>query len=238
MNYLSHGRDCLHDPYLLAGTAVPDWLRVFERKSRIPRERAEAFVTDLDPPLAALARGIVLHHEEDRVFHQCLAFVQLCGEITRRFRAASSRFRASVVSHIVLEMVLDDQLARSRPGLLEGYYERLEQLASARLEHAVERLLGRPVAGLGAVVERFVQARFLADYREDAALLSRLNAMLGSVRLEPAPAVVGRSLPWIRAEVAARWPELLPDDQKWSCAKASAGASADSRSSTRPLNSE
>ena len=35
MNYFAHGRSFIDHPYLLAGTAVPDWLNLVARRSRI-----------------------------------------------------------------------------------------------------------------------------------------------------------------------------------------------------------
>ena len=47
MNYLSHALGCLDDdPYVLAGTSVPDWLSVVDRKVRVPGRGAAALSDD------------------------------------------------------------------------------------------------------------------------------------------------------------------------------------------------
>ena len=58
MNYLAHGWRFSDQPYFLAGTAVPDWLSVIDRKMRARGKTAALFVDDADEKLAALARGI------------------------------------------------------------------------------------------------------------------------------------------------------------------------------------
>ena len=59
MNYFAHGLAHLDDPYLLAGTAVPDWLNVADRGVRVRSRQAVPFIDDADQSLALLARGII-----------------------------------------------------------------------------------------------------------------------------------------------------------------------------------
>lgn len=48
MNYFAHGREHLDRPYFLAGTAVPDWLSVSDRGSRVRRKQAAAWCSGED----------------------------------------------------------------------------------------------------------------------------------------------------------------------------------------------
>ncbi len=82
MNYLAHGWPFLDDPYFLAGTAVPDWLSVADRQVRARGKQAVPLGNDDDLRVAAVARGIVQHHEDDRWFHETL-----------RVRGAVAEFR-------------------------------------------------------------------------------------------------------------------------------------------------
>ena len=75
MNYLAHALPFLEDPYFVAGTGVPDWLAVCDRRSRVRAGRAEALTEDADPIAAAVARGIVQHLRDDARFHETRAFV-------------------------------------------------------------------------------------------------------------------------------------------------------------------
>ena len=57
MNYFAHGYRFLDNPYFVAGTAVPDWLNVVNRKARVRSKHALPFIDDDDPRLAAVARA-------------------------------------------------------------------------------------------------------------------------------------------------------------------------------------
>src|SRR3954465_3055885 len=83
MNYFAHGREYVHDPYFLAGTAVPDWLNVVDRSVRVRSRHAQAFLGDADPKLAQVASGIVQHHLDDAWFHGSQAFAELSLELCR-----------------------------------------------------------------------------------------------------------------------------------------------------------
>jgi hypothetical protein len=57
MNYLAHALPFLDDPYFVAGTAVPDWLMVADRRVRMRPRYVEPWTRDADPLVAAVARG-------------------------------------------------------------------------------------------------------------------------------------------------------------------------------------
>ncbi len=46
MNYLAHGWRYTDEPYVLAGTAAPDWLSVIDRKIRLRSRTAAEVVAD------------------------------------------------------------------------------------------------------------------------------------------------------------------------------------------------
>ena len=49
MNYFGHGHRFIDNPFFLAGTAVPDWLSVVNRRVRARRRLAEPYTQDPDP---------------------------------------------------------------------------------------------------------------------------------------------------------------------------------------------
>ena len=65
MNYFAHGRHFIDDPYFLAGTAVPDWLSVADRRVRVRARQAEQHVASDDPRVSRIAAGIVQHCRDD-----------------------------------------------------------------------------------------------------------------------------------------------------------------------------
>jgi len=217
MNYFAHGRDFVDNPYFLAGTCVPDWLGVVDRKVRARAVAAARFVDDVDPRLAAVARGIVQHHHDDRWFHQTQAFVELSLELTLALRDAlddRQGMRPSFLGHILVEILLDAELIAEQPEKLAAYYAALASLDIAAVGQAVNRIATRPTDELGPLVERFAQVRFLYDYADNGKLLMRLNQVMRRVRLAQLPAEMLLLLPAFRQKVRHRREELLTESEK------------------------
>ncbi len=59
LNYLAHAYPHLHRPYFAAGTALPDWMNVIDRKNRARRQFAEPIAQDADPDIAEFAQGVM-----------------------------------------------------------------------------------------------------------------------------------------------------------------------------------
>ena len=59
VNYVAHTYRFLDDPYFAAGTGVPDWLAVADRKVRVRRKHAKPLAEDSDPVTASVARGVL-----------------------------------------------------------------------------------------------------------------------------------------------------------------------------------
>ncbi len=127
MNYFAHGRHFVDDPYFLAGTAMPDWLRVVDKRLRVRSRQAEQYLDAADARVARLAAGIVQHHRDDAWFHSTRAFAELnlslCVLLRERL-PADSGFRPFFLGHILVEILLDatliEQRARATGSLLRG----------------------------------------------------------------------------------------------------------------------
>ena len=212
MNYFAHGVRFLEDPYFLAGTAVPDWLSVVDRRSRISSKAATPFLAADEPRLAALAAGIVQHHRDDEWFHGTPAFVELNLDLTGEIRAwlpGDESFRPSFLAHILVEILLDAELIAERPERLDTYYQRMESLDPGVVCRAVDRMATRPAPQLEVFIPLFSAERFLCDYAEDDKLLGRLNRVLKRVGLPPLPESFRDFLPGVRRRVHARRGELF-----------------------------
>src|SRR5437762_2027774 len=134
MNYLAHGWRFTDEPYVLAGTAAPDWLSVIDRKIRLRSRTAAGFVADADPILAAIARGVVQHHADDARFHALRAFNELSLAFAVEIRDAlpgDEGFRPSFLGHILVELLLDSALTEECPQQLDAYYAALAELDPA-----------------------------------------------------------------------------------------------------------
>ncbi|NIP84721.1 MAG: hypothetical protein GTO03_03845 [Planctomycetales bacterium] len=217
MNYLAHARQHLNHPYVVAGTALPDWLNVCDRRLRVRRRHAEPFLSHPDESLAAIARGVRQHHDDDAWFHQTPAFAQLSLEMTVRVRealAGDEGMRVYFLGHILVELLLDAALAAADPQLLDRYYQALSTVDPARVAGAVRQMSGRPAPPLAAWIPRFIAERFLWDYADDDKLLWRLNQVMRRVGLAPLPARLTQIFPAARRQVAQQTiPLLTPAEQ-------------------------
>ena len=210
MNYFAHGRRFLDRPYFLAGTAVPDWLNVINRRSR-PR-RAKTFVSDSDPHVASIASGVLQHQLDDRWFHQTPAFMSLNWKFTVEIRdrlPSDNGFRPTFLGHILVELLLDATLIQDNIEQLDRYYDVIEALDPQIVAHAVNRMVTQPAEGLDLFLPRFSEERFLYDYLEDGKLLWRLNQVMRRVKLPPLPDSLIAWFPVARDEVRRHATDLL-----------------------------
>lgn len=212
MNYLAHGWRFAAEPYFLAGTAAPDWMSVIDRRNRLRSKVAERFVDDLDSQLAAVARGIVQHHRDDAWFHQTAAFNELSLAFAVEVRdrlPGDEGFRPSFLGHILVELLLDATLAEDDPRRLDEYYAALSQLDPLATERSISKLAMQPTTRVAVLVPRFIEERFLYDYREDGKLLTRLNHVMRRVGLPQLPLDLAEAFPAMRDRVRQRKSDLL-----------------------------
>lgn len=212
MNYFAHGREHIDDPYFLAGTAVPDWLSVVDRKVRARAARAAQLVKNDDARVAAVARGVMRHHHDDAWFHETRAFGELNWRFTAMVRDAvgpDDSLRPSFLGHILVELLLDDALIRREPARLTSYYEAMESVEPEIVERTVNLISPRSTDRLAYFIPLFCRERFLWDYAEDAKLVFRLNQVMSRVGLPPLPEQFATILPDARQQVTDRANELL-----------------------------
>jgi hypothetical protein len=212
MNYFAHGHRFVDDPYFMAGTAVPDWLSVLDRRVRVRAKGAESFVGHQDARVAAIARGIVRHHEDDDWFHRTPAFAELSWQLTvaaREVLASDDGLRPSFLGHVLVELLLDAALIDEHRQVLDGYYRALEGLDATVVATAVNRMASRRTDQLEWFIPRFAAERFLYDYSDDVKLLTRLNQVMRRVKLPALPAAFQTILPEARRAVGRRRDELL-----------------------------
>ncbi|MBI3467799.1 MAG: hypothetical protein HY000_32725 [Planctomycetes bacterium] len=212
MNYFAHGRRFISDPYFLAGTAIPDWLNVVDRRVRVRSKHAALYSDDPDPQVRSIARGVVQHHRDDAWFHETMAFAQLCLDLTARVRDAlppDDGFRPSFLGHILVEILLDAVLIAEDPGRLDAYYQAMSRADPALVQTAVNRMSGGAVSRLELMISGFCRERFLSDYADDAKLWFRLNQVMRRVGLAPLPSEFCGLLREVRPLVASRRDELL-----------------------------
>lgn len=212
MNFLAHALPHLNRPYVVAGTAVPDWLSVIDRKVRVRSVVAQTLLNDEDVRVREIAEGIIQHHEDDRWFHGGRAFAELSLEFAVELReqlVGDEGFRPSFLGHILVELLIDADLIREEPSILDSYYEALKSLSPLVVQQSVNRISRKETDRLELLVPHFIAERFLYDYASDDKLLFRLNQVMRRVRL---PALPSQLIPWLqsaRRRVSLRRDELL-----------------------------
>jgi hypothetical protein len=212
VNYFAHGRAFVDQPSFLAGTALPDWLSVVDRRVRLRAGAIDPWCEHSDERLAALARGVAQHHRDDRRFHASPTFALLSGQIAvnvRRALPGDDSLRPWFLGHVLVELLLDAALIAAEPQRLDAYYRAMESLDADWVEWAVAQLGPRPAVGLGFFVRGFCRERFLPDYLDDAKLLWRLGQVLRRVGLSPLPEGFVDLLPAAREAVRANAEQLL-----------------------------
>jgi hypothetical protein len=216
MNYFTHGRQFLDRPYFVAGTALPDWLNVVNRRVRLRRKKVEPFLRSIDPIQQEIAAGVIQHHTDDDWFHRTRAFAELSLQFAVSIRDQLPKddgLRPSFLGHILVELLLDDCLAQRDPKQLSTYYACLEHIEPPHVVDFVRRVTGRDAEGLAVFIPRFLRVRFLYDYAEDAKLLYRLNQVIQRVGLAKIPDAMAGLFPRLRGAVQQRATELLTRDR-------------------------
>lgn len=213
MNYYAHGCRFVERPYFLAGTAIPDWLRVSDNGVRAQSKRVTPFADGGDSPRSQIAAGILQHLADDDLFHGTGAFIQVCAQLSKMFKlslGADDGMRPSFLGHITTELILDGILISSHPQGLEAYYDALLKIDPAVILDSVNQMTRDPATHLARLIPLFHREQFLWDYLDDARLLHRLNQVLKRVKLPPLPAETQQVLADARPIVAHWSDQLLP----------------------------
>lgn len=222
MNYFAHALPFLDQPYFVAGTAVPDWLSVIDRRMRVRSKAARTLVADQDPRVAALAQGIIRHHDDDRWFHQTRAFAELSLQLTTAVRQVLPQddgFRPSFLGHILVEILLDATLIADAPDRLAAYYQALQRVEPQLVGRVVNQVATRPSDLWPVFLPRICAEPFLYDYLEDAKLVVRLNHVMRRIHLPTLPDEFLAILPPARRAVRSRRDELLAAPDPEACAE-------------------
>lgn len=218
VNYLAHAYRFLDRPLFAAGTALPDWMNVVDRKNRARRLYAEPILLDGDSRMAEFAAGVIQHHDDDQWFHSQATFVQLSSRFAvelRELLEPGLGHQAAFVGHISVELLLDAALIDREPDLLTRYYAMLGGLDALLVQAAANKILKRPVDRLALLIPRFTQERFIADYIDDKAMQYRLAGVMRRVGLPPLPDIT-HWLSTARSQVYLQFDSLLPSNSEGS----------------------
>ena len=211
MNYFAHGIRFLDRPYFLAGTAVPDWLSVADRKVRMRSKRAHPVAESSSTLNSEVAKGVVQHLHDDDWFHGTVAFHETTSVLGRLFQETlGDGYYTGFLGHIVMEILLDGVLIRNNPGAIDDYYRSMAEVNADLVQETVNDIARVPTERLSMFIGLFLRERFLYDYLEPKRLLVRLNQVMRRVKLSPLPAATLDVLVEGEKLVATRLHELLP----------------------------
>ena len=213
MNYFAHALHHLDRPYFVAGTAVPDWLSVVDRKVRLRPRQLEAWLTSDDRIQSEVAAGTARHLHDDGWFHATRGFVEVTSEMTHLFRThlgADDKYNCGFLGHVGMELLLDAALMERFPQEFERYFAILSEIEPTAVEAAVNRMAKQPTDRLAWFVDLFRREQVLRDYSDDSRLLTRLNQVLVRVKLSALPQDALAPLRESREIVRRRIRELLP----------------------------
>lgn len=216
MNYLAHAVRFLDRPEFVAGTAVPDWLSVADRKVRLRPKHLAPWLSDSDHTLAEFAAGVQQHHDDDGWFHATRGFAEVTGTLGKMFRDAigpGDGFRCGFLGHIATEMLIDGVLIDDRPELLRDYYDLMDRIDPQCVQNSVNRMSAVPTENLAMFVRMFQQEKILICYQDSRRLWVRLNQVLRRVKLTPLPEAAVRVLEEGRSLIRERLEDLLPADR-------------------------
>lgn len=117
-----------------------------------------------------LMNGIKAHFEDDKQFHAQPDFQNLCSQLTHTMLVKQldrSSLRLSVLSHLLVEVLLDRWLMEQNPTLPEKFYEMLENVEMASVENCFQKYqLQHVFVEAAQKRERFLQHRFLFQLAE------------------------------------------------------------------------
>jgi hypothetical protein len=200
VNYLAHAIRVLDDPYQVAGTSLPDWLRVVDKRARV---KPEGLVARGDVE-ERVRDGVVRHHRDDLAFHTNSAFEELTHDAVHAIRALSPdpRMRASALGHIVVEMLLDACIEEMKPGATAAYYDALAHVDVDVVVELARRWTGHELQRMPELFARFCAARFLFQYAGDDGVVDALAGVAWRAGISAPPAgsvaVVARLRPRVR----------------------------------------
>ena len=181
MNYLAHYviaaqslAPTLPLPEYVLGTALPDLLPLAERRVRLRPERLWAGTA----AEAALSAGVAVHLATDAAFHKTAAFADAqsaVGLLLTDAGFSGMRVRRFFVAHVLTELALDTALLRADLSLADRFYDAFSAADFEMARHWIEKVTGRTLPKVPAVLTRFAEFQYLREYVSDTGVATGLS---------------------------------------------------------------
>ncbi|WP_134090586.1 hypothetical protein [Olivibacter sp. XZL3] len=194
MNFLSHFyfERKVNDPYRAIGSVLPDLLRNMDRDIRIFPEKNVALFID-EPHTSQILKGWCRHLATDRFFHNNVFFLEKTQQLKAYLSpvVVNTPVRASFLSHIALELLLDRLLLKDNWLHENDFYEQLREVDGQSLSTFLTSAgIAEPTSFL-TFFKAFISDRYLGTYREMAKVTYALDQVCKKM-----------------------WPQGLSDDKK------------------------
>jgi hypothetical protein len=215
MNYFTHALNYLDRPYFMAGTAVPDWLSVADRKVRLRPNMLQPWLVAEATIQCEVASGALQHLNDDDWFHSTRGFVEITNELTgwfRSFLGPDERYHCGFLGHVGMELILDGVLMEMYPQQFQDYWKTLDDVEPSHVETAVNRMARFPTERLAWFIDLYRREQFLRSYESDDALIYRLSQVSTRVKLPPIPCEAAEVVTKGRSLVRRRLRDLLPEE--------------------------
>ena len=215
MNYLSHyvyNHDICGQPQrpvFALGVALPDLWPRFSRRRRLRWRAVRAAVT-ADGDAAELRAGLLNHVAVDQRFHGLASFLTWQRALKATPGAGDVHsMTLDFMTHVALELALDQRLLRAEPALADRFYDTLAGADPLRVVADVSRVGDVDACGLEDTISLFVARRFLRRYATDEGLAHAFGLALSVI---PATALPAEGL---AREILRRAATLADPDVIW-----------------------
>lgn len=210
MNYFAHSFRFLDKPYIVAGTSLPDWLSVVNRRARLRRTTLIPYLNAQDERLRQLVTGAIQHLDDDLRFHNAPIFSDILVQVVRLIQPVVNgrSLPLTFLAHLTIEVMFDAALLDRFPSGAEDYYAALSHIDPDWIETVTEILTTERVDALSSFIRMFCKEGLLHDYKDDAATFRRMNQVMARLKLPPLPSSFLQVLPKVRSLVATRENEL------------------------------
>ncbi|MBI1307845.1 MAG: hypothetical protein GC181_14675 [Bacteroidetes bacterium] len=184
MNFLAHYYfdKKTGEPYYNLGLLLPDLTRNFIKGARLKPES-----TYLQNPVEKqISLGCLQHIQSDKVFHSWSGFLNLMDLSTEQMRSSGISIKRDwFVSHILVELVIDQWLLRKHPSLAIELYTDFESLDIEVILGFLAHLEINNFESFEKGWKHFMEVRYLESYVKTESILYALDRICTKVGLDP-----------------------------------------------------
>ncbi|MBN2447287.1 MAG: hypothetical protein JXO22_11200 [Phycisphaerae bacterium] len=193
MNFLSHyvfNHDVSGlpaDGYFALGVALPDLWPRFSRRRRLKWKHVRAH-QPRDERSARLRAGLLNHADVDRRFHTLPCFLAWQRELKTCVNGEGlhSMF-VDFLTHVIVELVLDQKLLHAQPRLADQFYDTLANTDPSTAARHAATIGDVNTDGLDETLRLFQERRYMRRYATDDGLLHAIALTIGLANPAPPP---------------------------------------------------